>query len=154
MTTPRRSGRKKRKKWWPFVPPLHIVERGTGVRTQQTNPSRNPLPMPGAERRFMLGLPPTRKGAPMPVAKLSREFYERFGDKLTDELVNCLNSIEGSYRAELRDLFAAHFGRFEEKLERRLTDAKAELGIKIEQLRAELGTTIEQLRVELHSTKA
>jgi len=90
----------------------------------------------------------------MPVAKLSREFYERFGDKLTDELVNCLNAIEGSYRAELRDLFDAHFGRFEEKLERRLTDAKAELGIKIGQLRAEFGTTIEQLRVELHSTKA
>ena len=90
----------------------------------------------------------------MPVAKLSREFYERFGDKLTDELVNCLNAIEGSYRAELRDLFDTHFGRFEEKLERRLTDAKAELGIKIEQLRAEFGTTIEQLRVELHSTKA
>jgi len=68
----------------------------------------------------------------MPVAKLSREFYERFGDKLTDELVNCLNAIEGSYRAELRDLFDAHFGRFEEKLERRLAD----------------------LRVELHSTRA
>jgi len=32
----------------------------------------------------------------MPVAKLSREFYEKFGDKLTDELVNCLNSIEAS----------------------------------------------------------
>src|SRR5207237_1156658 len=60
----------------------------------------------------------------MPVAKLSREFYERFGDKLTDELVNCLNAIEGSYRAELRDLFDAHFGRFEEKLERRLADAR------------------------------
>ena|SRR6266700_1321085 len=78
----------------------------------------------------------------MPVAKLSREFYERFGDKLTDELVNCLNSIEASYRAELRDLFDAHFGRFEEKLERRLLDTKAELGIKIE-----------HLRVALHATK-
>jgi len=43
-----------------------------------------------------------------------------------------LNSIETSYRAELRDLFDAHFGRFEEKLERRLAD----------------------LRVELHATKA
>jgi len=63
----------------------------------------------------------------MPVAKLSREFYERFGDKLTDELVNCLNAIEGSYRAELRDLFDAHFGRFEEKLERRLADLRVEL---------------------------
>src|SRR6184192_4257599 len=79
----------------------------------------------------------------MPVAKLSREFYEKFGDKLTDELVNCLNSIEASYRAELRDLFDAHFGPFEEQLERRLLETKAELGIKIE-----------QLRVELHSTKA
>src|SRR3989442_15135606 len=78
----------------------------------------------------------------MPVAKLSREFYEKFGDKLTDELVNCLNSIEASYRAELRELFDAHFGRFEEKLERRLLDTKAELGIKIE-----------QPHVELHSNK-
>ena len=64
-----------------------------------------------------------------------------------------MNSIEGSYRAELRDLFDAQFGRFEEKLERRLTDAKAELGIKIEQLRAELGTTIEQLRAEFGTTR-
>ncbi len=86
----------------------------------------------------------------MPVAKLSREFYEKFGDKLADELVNCLNSIEASYRAELRDLFNAHFGRFEEKLEGRLLDTKAELGI----TKAELGIKIEQLRVELHSTKA
>ena len=46
--------------------------------------------------------------ASMPVAKLSREFYDRFGDKVTNELVNCLNSIEGSYRAEIKDLFAAH----------------------------------------------
>ena len=84
----------------------------------------------------------------MPVAKLSREFYEKFGDKLTDELVNCLNAIEASYRAELRELFDAHFGRFEEKLERRLLDTKAELGIKIEQLRVELGDTLLELRVE------
>ena len=64
--------------------------------------------------------------------------------------MNCLNSIEASYRAELRELFDAHFGRFDEKLERRLLDTKAELGI----AKAELGIKIEQLRVELHSTKA
>lgn len=96
----------------------------------------------------------------MPVAKLSREFYAKFGDKLTDELVNCLNTIEGSYRAELRDLFAAQFGRFEEKLERRLADTTADLGariaqvdLKTERLRADLDVKIEQLRVELHATK-
>ena len=70
----------------------------------------------------------------MPVAKLSREFYDRFGDKVTDELVNCLNSIEASYRAEIKDLFAAHFGRFEEKLERRL----AELRVEIHSVKADL----------------
>ncbi len=79
----------------------------------------------------------------MPVAKLSREFYDRFGDKVTDELVNCLNSIEASYRAEIKDLFAAHFGRFEEKLEHRLAAAKAELG-----------QEIAGLRVKIHSVKA
>ena len=94
------------------------------------------------------------------MAKLSREFYAKFGDKLTDELVNCLNTIEGSYRAELRDLFAAQFGRFEERLERRLADITADLGARIaqvdfktEQVRTDLDVKIEQLRIELHATK-
>lgn len=76
--------------------------------------------------------------ASMPVAKLSREFYDRFGDKVTDELVNCLNSIEASYRAEIKDLFAAHFGRFEEKLERRLAAIQAELRVEIHSVKADL----------------
>ena len=74
----------------------------------------------------------------MPVTKLSREFYDRFGDKVTDELVNCLNAIEASYRAEIKDLFAAHFGRFEEKIERRLAETKAELRVEIHSVKADL----------------
>ena len=76
--------------------------------------------------------------ASMPVAKLSREFYDRFGDKVTDELVNCLNSIEASYRAEIKDLFAVHFGRFEEKLERRLAESQVELRVEIHSVKADL----------------
>ena len=90
----------------------------------------------------------------MPVAKLSREFYERFGDKLTDELVNCLNSIEGSYRAELKDLFETHFGRFEERLERRLTETKAELRAEFRQEIGRLDVKIEQVRGDLKSMKS
>ena len=90
----------------------------------------------------------------MPVAKLSREFYDRFGDKVTDELVNCLNSIEASYRAEIKDLFAAHFGRFEEKLERRLAETAANLGRFEEKLERRLAETTAELRVEIHSVKA
>ena len=74
----------------------------------------------------------------MPVAKLSRDFYERFGDKLTDELVNCLNAIESSCRAELGSLFEAHFGRFEEKLERRLAETRADLRHDLHAMRAEM----------------
>lgn len=82
----------------------------------------------------------------MPVAKLSRNFYEKFGDELTDELVNCLNTIEASYRLELRDLFDAHFGRFEAKLEQRLAGAQAETSLRF----AAVDLKIEQLRVEMH----
>ena len=121
--------------------------------------------------------------ASMPVAKLSREFYDRFGDKVTDELVNCLNSIEASYRAEIKDLFAAHFGRFEEKLERYAAGTAAQLarfeekfehrlaGTATDFARFEAGTatrfarfeerfehrlaaTKAELQVEIHSVKA
>jgi hypothetical protein len=94
----------------------------------------------------------------MPVAKLSRAFYERFGDALTDELVNCLSSIEGSYRAELRDLFDAQFGRFEEKLERRLAETTALLRSEIvsakEELRTEMVAQLRSLRTHLGSLRA
>ena len=99
--------------------------------------------------------------ASMPVAKLSREFYDRFGDKVTDELVNCLNSIEASYRAEIKDLFAVHFGRFEEKLERRTAETANHFARFEEKFEHRLGATkaelrqdIAGLRVEIHSVKA
>ena len=96
----------------------------------------------------------------MPVAKLSREFYEKFGDKLTDELVSCLNAIEGAYRAELRDLFEAQLGRFDEKLERRLAEVKGELQAELHReisgvrgeiggLRGEIGSLRSEFRGEL-----
>ncbi len=52
--------------------------------------------------------------------------------------MNCLNSIEASYRVEIKDLFAAHFGRFEEKLERRLAETQAELRVEIHSVKADL----------------
>lgn len=64
----------------------------------------------------------------MPVtAKLSREFYDRFGDKLVDELVGLLNDVDATFKAELRELNERNLARFDAKLERRLADLKAEL---------------------------
>ena len=68
----------------------------------------------------------------MPVtAKLSRKFYEQFGDDLTNELVNWMNQVDGTYRAEFRDLFEVHFARFDAKLEQRLAELKADLRTEI-----------------------
>ena len=86
----------------------------------------------------------------MPVAKLSREFYEKFGDKLTDELVNCLNSIETSYRAELKALFETHFRRFEELLERRLAETRGELRTQWRDEMSRLEVKVEQVRSDFH----
>jgi hypothetical protein len=69
----------------------------------------------------------------MPVtARLSRKFYERFGDELTNELVEWFNQVDATYRSEFRDLFEVHFARFDAKLEQRIGELRAELTGKLE----------------------
>jgi|SRR5213082_823937 len=99
----------------------------------------------------------------MPVtAKLSRMFYERFGDELTNELVDWFNQVDATYRGELRELNELNFARFDAKLEQRAAelDAKleqrtAELDAKIEQRTAQLDAKLEQriaeVKAELHA---
>jgi DNA anti-recombination protein RmuC len=89
-------------------------------------------------------------------AKLSREFYEKFGDKIADEFVNWFNEVDATYRSDLKDLNELNFARFDAKLEQRVAqlDAKleqrfAQLEAKIEQRVAELDAKIEQRVAEL-----
>lgn len=60
-------------------------------------------------------------------AKLSKRFYEKFGDDLTNELVAWFNEVDATYRTELRELNELNFARFDAKLEQRLAEVKAEL---------------------------
>jgi hypothetical protein len=61
----------------------------------------------------------------MPItAKLSRQFYEKLGDEVANELVTWLNAVDQSYREEFRDLFESNFGRVEARL--RELDARVE----------------------------
>jgi hypothetical protein len=86
----------------------------------------------------------------MPVtAKLSRRFYEQFGDELTNELVEWLNLVDATYRAEFRELFEVHFGRFEAKLEQRVVEMRAELREGLASVRSELRTDIAASRSDL-----
>jgi hypothetical protein len=78
-------------------------------------------------------------------AKLSQKFYERFGEDVTNELVNWFNAVDATYRSELRDLNEVNFARFDAKLEQRLAqlDAKWEgrwhqVDAKLAELKSEL----------------
>jgi hypothetical protein len=61
-------------------------------------------------------------------AKLSREFYEKFGDKIADELVDWFNQVDVTYKNELRELNELNFARFAAKLDQGLAELRAELG--------------------------
>jgi len=75
----------------------------------------------------------------MPVtAKLSRKFYEAFGDDIANELVNWFNEVDATYRADLRELNELNFARFDAKLEQRVGQVEAQLRAGFAELRAEL----------------
>ena len=64
----------------------------------------------------------------MPVtAKLSRTFYEKFGDDVANELVDWFNMVDATYRSDLRELNELNFARFDAKLEQRLAQLETRL---------------------------
>ena len=83
-------------------------------------------------------------------AKLSRKFYDTFGDKFANELVEWFNQVDATYRVDLRELNELNFGRFDAKLEQRV----AELDAKIEQRYAQLDAKVDQRMAELRKDLA
>src|SRR5690349_17246632 len=64
----------------------------------------------------------------MPIAvKLSRKFYETFGDDVVNELVEVLNQVDFAYRGTLRELNDANSARFDEGLARFADELRAEM---------------------------
>jgi hypothetical protein len=64
----------------------------------------------------------------MPVTvKLSRKFYETFGDEIAAELVEWFNQVDATYRGDLRELNELNFARFDAKLEQRVADLRRDM---------------------------
>lgn len=64
----------------------------------------------------------------MPVtAKLSRKFYETFGDDVANELVEWFNQVDAQYKSELKDLAESYFAKFEARLQAELSALRAEM---------------------------
>src|SRR6267378_5406132 len=82
----------------------------------------------------------------MPVtARLSRKFYETFGEDVTNELVDWFNSVDATYRGDLRELNELNFSRFDAKLEQRLAELDAKWGGHWTQLDAKLERRLAEL---------
>jgi len=71
-------------------------------------------------------------------AKLSRKFYEKFGDEITNELVDWFNKVDATYRSELKELNELNFARFDAKLEQRMAEVKGDLRAALAGLEARL----------------
>jgi hypothetical protein len=64
----------------------------------------------------------------MPVtARLSKAFYDQFGEQVTNELVEWFNLVDLTYRTELRTLNDTNFARFEALLDSRFARADLQL---------------------------
>ncbi len=77
----------------------------------------------------------------MPVtAKLSKQFYDRLGDQIANELVEWFNQVDATYRSDLREVNELNFARFEAKVGERF----AQQDVRIERRFAEFETKFEQ----------
>lgn len=86
----------------------------------------------------------------MPVtAKLSRKFYEKLGDDVANELVEWFNSVDATYRSDLRELNELNFARFDAKLEQRAAQLDAKIDQRAAQLDAKIDQRIAELRAEM-----
>ena len=86
----------------------------------------------------------------MPVmAKLSRKFYDTFGEDIANELVEWFNQVDATYRADLRELNELNFQRFDAKLEQRIGEVRGEIRQLGTELRAEMKQNVGVLEAKL-----
>jgi len=82
-------------------------------------------------------------------ARLSKRFYDVFGEEIANELVDWFNAVDDTYRADLRELNELNFSRFDAKLEQRLAELDSKWGGRWTQLDAKLGQRLAELESRL-----
>jgi hypothetical protein len=91
----------------------------------------------------------------MPVtAKLSKAFYDRFGDDIVTELVELLNQVNEAYRADLAQVIEANNLRIDGKFGQLRAEVRADLSESAGAVRKEIGDGISALRKELVDSNA
>jgi hypothetical protein len=91
----------------------------------------------------------------MPItARLSRRFYDKFGDEIVNELVEWLNQVDLAFRSELRQTNDANFARLDAKLAEFRAEMRAEMAALRSEMRQEMAALRGDMKAELHAMKA
>jgi len=61
-------------------------------------------------------------------ARLSRKFYERFGDEIAGEFVDWFNAVDSTYQQQLRDLNDLNWERFKAEMHATIAQSESRLG--------------------------
>jgi hypothetical protein len=79
-------------------------------------------------------------------ARLSKRLYDVLGEDVANELVDWFNTVDLTYRADLRELNELNYARFEAKLEQRLAELRTEIaGLRTELVRWMFGFWVSTL---------
>jgi hypothetical protein len=60
-------------------------------------------------------------------ARLSRKFYERFGDEIAGEFVDWFNAVDSTYQQQLRELNELNWERFKAELRATIAETQSRL---------------------------
>ena len=87
----------------------------------------------------------------MPIAiKLSRRFYDQFGEETANELVGLINVVDDRYRSDMLEANERNFVRYDARLEQRLADLRSDLRTEMGHLRTDMA----DLRTEMADRSA
>ena len=69
---------------------------------------------------------------------LSRRFYDRFGDEIANELVDWFNTVDATYRSDLKEINDANFSRFMSSVDQRFAEQNARFEKRFSELRTDV----------------
>ena len=86
----------------------------------------------------------------MPVtARLSRKFYERFGDDIASEFVDWFNAVDLTYQNQLKELNELNWERFKATLQAESAAIRGELRAGLAEVRGDFRSEMAAMRADL-----
>jgi hypothetical protein len=87
-------------------------------------------------------------------AKFSRRFYEKLGDQVVNELVDWLNTVDLTYKSELKEINGIYLKRVEALIAGESSRLEAKFDVQVATLRGEMEAGFASVRGEMEAGSA